>query len=107
MKVIYVAGPFGANNDIEIQLNIASARKIGLETAKRGWSPIIPHSNTGGFEKASIKSDPGETLSFWYEATALLLTKCDALVLCLGWESSVGTLAELNQAGEMGIPVYY
>jgi len=106
MQVIYVAGPFMALSDYEVQLNIASAGKVGLECAKKGWSPIIPHKNTGGFENCDIHPEDTSDEDFWYEATMELLRKADAVVMCPGWLRSHGSQMEFNAAKDLGIPVY-
>ena len=103
MKVIYVAGPYTAESEFEKTLNKASAAKVGIECVKKGWSPIIPHINTGGFDSVKISDDDN---TFWYEATMELMRRSDAIVLCSGWSGSSGTISEIVEANNLGIPVY-
>lgn len=101
MPVIYVAGPYRGLNREAVELNIQSAKAVGLEAIKRGWSPIIPHMNTAHLD-ALINLDD----QFWLDATMALLQRCDALVLCPEWKRSAGTMAELNEAERRGIDIY-
>lgn len=103
MKLIYVAGPYRGSTRDEVELNIASARQIGKLCADKGWYPVIPHTNTGNFEHLA----PDLTERFWLEGTLELMRRCDAVVLCPGWEFSSGTRGELEMANRLGIPVYY
>ena len=36
-----------------------------------------------------------------------LLVRCDAMILCDGWEDSKGCLNEINEAEIRQIPVFY
>lgn len=101
--VVYVAGPYRGPNRHAIELNIQSARAVGLLCCRKGWSPIIPHANTGHLDGI----DPTIGDAFWLEATKELLRRCDAVVLVPGWERSQGARDEIIEAQMRGIPVYY
>jgi hypothetical protein len=54
---IYVSGPFSSDpdgifhNDKKImEMNKSIARKIGIELAKLGHNPYVPHTHIGGWE---------------------------------------------------------
>ncbi len=100
MKAVYVAGPFRAANDFEVGANIRRAEEIGLEVAKLGASPVIPHANT-----RSLHHHMPEP--FMLEATLELMRRCDALILVEGWRESAGTRDEMQEAHWLGIPVFY
>jgi nucleoside 2-deoxyribosyltransferase len=102
MPCIYVAGPFRGRSQQAVTLNIECARRVGAIMALKGWSPMIPHSNTGGLEHVCDLPD-----EFWLAATLELMRRCDAVVLCPGWQHSTGTLAEIREAERLGIPIYY
>ena len=53
MPVVYIAGPYRAKSRAGVELNIQSARAMGLQTVRKGWSPLIPHANTGGLDAAA------------------------------------------------------
>lgn len=102
MPVVYVAGPYRANSRAGVNLNIEAARQVGLHCCHKGWSPIIPHANTGGLDEV----EPGITDEFWLDATMELMRRCDAVVLCPGFTRSRGTIAEMAEANRNMIPVF-
>jgi len=101
MPVVYVAGPYRAKSQAGIEMNITAAKHIGLLAIRKGWAPIIPHANTQGLDLC----DPTISDEFWLAATMVLMRRCDAVVLVPGWEASSGTLAEIEEAQLLGIPV--
>lgn len=103
IPVIYVAGAYRARTRQAVELNIQAARAVGLLCCQKGWSPVVPHANTGHLDAL----DPTIGDQFWLDATMELLRRCDALVLVPGWERSKGTRAEIAEAQVRGIPVYY
>lgn len=102
IPVVYVAGPYRGPNRAAIELNIQAARHVGKLCCVKGWSPIIPHANTGHLDEAL----PGTPDEFWLESTMELLRRSDAVVLVPGWDMSSGTLAEIREAQRRGIPVF-
>ncbi len=99
MKVVYVAGPFRGPTAWAIESNIRRAEEVGLEVARLGAMPIIPHSNTRYFH------GEGED-QFWLDGTMELLRRCDAIVLCPGWERSSGSRGEKAEAERLGFPAF-
>lgn len=100
MKVVYVIGPLFGPNDWEIRRNIHRAAALGYEVAKLGAYPFIPHTNTGSVFIGTM------TPEFWYEATLEALRRCDAAILVSGWEESKGSRAEVEEAKQIGTPVF-
>lgn len=101
--VVYVAGAYRAATRQAIELNIQAARAVGLLCCRKGWSPIIPHANTGHLDAL----DPNIGDAFWLASTMELLRRADAVVLVPGWEKSRGTRDEITEAQLRGIPVYH
>lgn len=99
MKVVYVAGRFTAPNAWEIERNVRAAEEVGMQVAKMGAMPLIPHANTRFFH-GTISPE------FWYEGTLELLRRCDFVVLVKGWEDSKGVKLELEEAKRLGKPVF-
>jgi hypothetical protein len=99
-KVVYVAGALIADDHYKIRLNIDRAAAVGLEVAKLGAAPLIPHTNTGAWFIGTI------THEFWYEATLALLRRCDAMILVPGWQGSKGTQAEIDEALARKMPIF-
>jgi len=100
VKVVYIAGKFTAPNAWECEKNVRRAEDVGIEVANLGAAPLIPHANTRFFVGTC-------TPEFWYEATAALLLRCDALMTVPGWPDSKGALAEIETARDHLIPVFH
>lgn len=107
-KVIYVAGPVrdhntgpdGAYNYYHQLKNCRVAEQISWEVWKAGGAPICPHMNTLNYQ-GSLPD------KIWLDGDISILLRCDALLVCPGWENSSGTKAEIQAAEEADIPVFY
>lgn len=101
MILVYVAGPFSAPTRAGVEANIARAVAVGLEVARIGLYPIIPHANTAhpDFEKI-------QPYTFWIGATMAMLKPCRAMVLVPGWETSSGARSENAWMVERCRPVF-
>ena len=99
MKVVYLAGPFRGATPWDIESNVRKIEAIGLEVAKMGGTPLMPHTQYRFFQD----SLPDE---FWIEATKELLRRCDCIVMCPGWQDSTGSRGEHALAVERGMPVF-
>jgi hypothetical protein len=104
MKLGYIIGPFRAPTAWEVQLNVRNAEMLGLEVAKLGAFPVIPHKNTENFN--GLLTD-----DFWLKGTAELLLRCDFAItvsaIHVPWYSSKGSQGEVLLATQRGIPVFY
>lgn len=98
----YIAGPYRAQTREGVALNIEAARATAVAVARRGYFPVIPHSMTGGLEHVLIE----KTDDYWLGGTLEVMTRCDLVVLAPGWERSSGTAAEIEEARQLGLPVY-
>lgn len=91
MILVYVAGPFTAPTREGVEANIRRAVDLGVEVAKLGAYPVIPHANT---------SDPRfehvQPYQFWIDATMAMLRPCEALITVDGWEKSSGARGEVE-----------
>jgi len=99
MKLVYIAGKFRGPTAWDIEQNIRRAEWVGMEVARLGAAPLIPHANTRFFHGTL-------TDEFWLAATLEMLDRCDAVQLVQGWPESKGTLAEIERARARGIPVF-
>ena len=99
MKVIYVAGPFTAEDAWTREQNVRRAEELGLMIAKAGAMPLIPHANTRFFDGQC-------TVDFWYKGTLELLRRCDAIAIVGEYQESKGTKAEIKEAVKRGITIF-
>ena len=100
--LIYICGPYRAPTRAGIQLNIDVAKRIASLTCLKGWAPITPHMNTAFMDE--ILPSVGD--DFWLDIAIEIMRACRAVVLVPGWDRSSGSLAEIDEANRLGIPVY-
>ena len=100
MKIIYIAGPYRAENRWLLEKNIRNAENAAFVLANDGWVPLCPHTSYRFF-------DGTLTDEFWIEGTLELLRRSDAVFVCEGWENSEGTKGEIREATKLGIPVFF
>ena len=109
IPLIYIAGQYfpstkqyGEKAGIQHWLmhqNIEKARNLGAEVVRKGWMPIIPHTNTAWMSGLAPHQ-------WWYRSTNEQLRVCDAILMVPGWEDSTGAQMEHDEAVRMGINVY-
>ena len=99
LPVLYVAGPYRATTERQVELNIRAAEAIGLEVWQAGAVALVPHMNTRMFGGAC----PDEV---WLTGDLELLRRCDGVVVTPDWERSTGARAEVEAAKRWGMPVF-
>jgi len=100
IPVVYVAGPYRADNNWEIEQNIRRAETLALEVWRAGGAAICPHANTRFYQGAA----PDDV---WLDGDLAQLARCDAVLVVPNYGASKGTIAEIQFARERGIPVFY
>lgn len=94
MKVVYIIGPFRGKTHWQVYQNVLNAERLGLEVAKLGAMPLIPHKNTENFD--GLLDD-----EFWVEGTKELLRRADAAItveaLGINWRASTGSSGEVHE----------
>jgi hypothetical protein len=101
VKLIYIAGKFSGSTRTNVENNIMAAVRVGIEVAKLGGMPVIPHANTAHPDFSIV-----QVYSFWIEGTTELMRRCDAVMLVDGWRESSGASGEVVEAEELGLPVF-
>ncbi len=107
MIVVYVAGPLttgacrpgGSFNSWIFEQNVRRAEELAIQLTLAGFAAICVHS----MARYAFGHIP-ETLAM--EADFEIIRRCDALVLVEGWQVSKGTLAELQHARQLHMPVF-
>lgn len=101
MKLVYIAGPFTAKDRAGVEANILRAALLGVEVARLGAMPVVPHANTALPEYEHV-----QPYEFWIEGTKDLLRACDAVLLLPDWHLSSGARGEFSEALRIGLPVF-
>lgn len=102
MRLVYIAGRFSAPTREGIEANIRAAEDVGIEVARMGLFPVIPHANTARSEFGDVR--PYE---FWIRGTLMLMRACDLVLMLDGWEQSRGACGEHAEAKRSLMPVFY
>lgn len=101
MKTLfYIAGPYSAPTRIGVIESICEAIKIASKVRKAGYAAIVPHLE-------SMFSEDSLNEAGWLEHDIELLSRCDAVIVGHGWETSIGTQVEIEEAECLKIPVYF
>lgn len=100
MKVVYVIGPFRAENSWEVEQNIRVAEGMALEVLKLGAAVICPHTMCRFYQGAA----PDE---LWLKADLRLLIGCDAAITVGAWMRSSGSREEVKACTGLPIPVFH
>src|SRR5690606_40119029 len=82
-----------------VEKNIEDAVRVGIEIARLGAMPVIPHANTADPWFARV-----QPYEFWCAGTLELMRGCDAAVMVGGWKRSRGARAEDEEANARGTP---
>lgn len=99
MKVVYIIGPFRADNAWEIEQNVRHAEEMALQIWRMGAAVICPHTNTRFFHGAA----PDDV---WLTGDLEILKRCDA-AFCTGqWRTSPGSMKEIALCTAHSIPVF-
>ena len=117
MIIVYVAGPFSSKAErlwgelegdfqrrqrADTEQHIKRAVDLGIEVAKLGFYPFIPHANTAAPEFEKI-----QPYQFWIDGTIELMRRaCNAMIMVSGWETSNGATAERADMLLRGKPVF-
>lgn len=102
IPLVYVAGAYSAADRAGVEAHIARAVDVGVEVARLGAMPVIPHANT-----ADPRFEAVQPYLFWLEGTSALLAACNAMILVPGWESSNGARREYAQAQDERKPIFH
>lgn len=105
MSFVYIAGRYGDRDGfLAIEGRINRAREHASRLAMAGIPYYSPHLNSAHFEAVV----PDVPLEFWQKQDGAFLPKSAAiLVILYEWSESKGTRAEVEQAHDLGIPVYF
>ena len=102
MIKVYVAGAYSADNIINCLKNIGRGEHYSAELFMRGYAPFCPWHDADYVIK---NWDKDFTVRQFYDYSMAWLDVSDVVYLVPGWENSKGTLAEIERAKQLNIPV--
>ena len=104
MKRIYVAGPYSADNVMDVLRNIRNGIEASQQVFVQGYAPFCPW-----LDYHYVLMDFGDalTLQDFYEYSIAWLEVSDGLLVLEGWEKSEGTIREMTYAKMNNIPIFY
>jgi hypothetical protein len=102
---VYVAGPYSANNVIEVLENIRRGQRASVEILLAGHEPFCPWLDYQF--QFMLREGENLTVKDYYRYSMAWLEVSDAMVILDGWQNSKGTLAEVDCAQKLGIQIYH
>jgi len=101
---IYVAYRYSGNT-LETLTNIGKATDAGIELAKKGHYPFIPHLDC----QVAIQCKGCLPLDYYYKASMAFLRVCDAILILdkSDLNTSEGVTKEFAWAKSVGVPIYF
>ena len=105
MKKVYIAGAMSANDILQVLQNLHDGIEIGGDALQAGFAPFVSHFDS--FFKLQKGVNFDIPMQRYYDYTMEWLKVSDIVLVCPNYKNSVGTLAEIKTAMELGIPVYY
>ena len=102
MKAVYVAGKMSDSNPLQFLRNLNALQDWTAHIRELGYAPF-PVAD----DYADIMRTQGVTVEMVKEASIVWLRRADCVFVTPEWETSSGTLAEIDEALRLGIPVFY
>ena len=104
-KRIYTAGAMSDPNCLQFLENLRRGIRVSAELVLLGFHPFSPFIDFQFF--LALRNDEEITMEM-IQAYSMAWLEVSQVVLVLpGYEKSQGTLAEIDKAIELGIPIYY
>jgi hypothetical protein len=101
---VYVAGPYSADNVIDVLKNIGEGEKACAYLFAMGYAPFCPwHDKTYVMDRPNDKF----TVEKFYKYSIAWLEVSDCMLVIKGWKKSRGTLDEIERAKKLKIPIFY
>jgi len=110
IETVYVAGlltprgVYSANPAIDSLINQRKMIRAGLDVFFAGFDPFVPAFDHQFWMVMNDNETITEAMIKRYSKN--WLKRCDAVVLTPNWSKSPGTLAEIEYANKLGIPVF-
>jgi len=105
MKRVYIAGPYSSDNIIGGLENIRRGRRMAAKLLQHGIAVFCPWLDSELFMQ--LREGEVITLETIQKHSIAWLTASEAVLCLRGWETSRGTLTEIQVANECNIPVFF
>jgi hypothetical protein len=104
MKRIYIAGPYSADNVMDVLKNIREGIRISTQIFNAGFSPFCPW-----LDFHFVLMDMGNQLKLedFYRYSIDWLAVSDAILMTGDWKNSKGSVKEWEYAKKNNIPAFY
>ena len=102
MKRVYVAGTYSGSDVITILKNIGRGEYYAAQIFKLGYAPFTPWHDKDFVIKLW---DQDLDVDMFYKYSLTWLEVSDIMFLVPGWETSKGTLNEIEVAKNLGIKI--
>lgn len=101
MILIFVAGPYTAPTQKQVEANIKRCERLAMEVQALDCGAICMNSMGRDWDGET------PTLDQVMASSKLALSRCDALIVAEGWQHSTGTKEEIVEADRLGLKVLY
>jgi hypothetical protein len=101
---VYVAGPYSSDNVLGVLSNIRKGNRWAYQLLQQGFAPFSPWLDYH-FVLEDHTNDL--TVKDFYEYSMEWLRVSDAIFVQGDWTKSNGTKAEIQEANDLDIPVFY
>lgn len=110
MLKVYIAGPYNATNVIDVLRNIGRGQEIASKVFEAGYAPFCPWLDKE-FVINNWREPQGAQKFRDYSMEWLKACDCVLIVPNIGgminWNESPGTLAEIEEAKKLRIPICF
>lgn len=89
---------------ITILDNMRNGMRLSTEVMLAGYAPFVPWFDF--HFQLMIREGESISLQQYYDYSLAWMEVSDAVLLVPGWESSKGTMKEMDRAMQLNIPIY-
>lgn len=104
MKRVYVAGPYSADNVLDVFANMRRGMKLSVEVRQMGFAPFSPWMD---FYYFLLNEADAFDLQNCYRYSLAWLEVSDAIIFTPDWEKSYGARKEHEFAVKNNIKIFY
>ena len=100
---VYVAGPYSADNVIDVLHNIGRGEELAAKVFAAGFAVFCPWHDKS---YAITNWEHDVSVQQYYDHSIAWLDVSDCVILTADWKTSAGTLQEIKRAKKLEIPVF-